>query len=224
MLHGDVLNAEAFMQQVPYFQAKYRLIIPERRGHGRTEDLPGDYTYDLFANDTIAFIDVLGLERVNLLGHSGGADVALRIAASRPDLISKLVAISGEARIELNEERKRQMLSWPAEDFRKRLPDVVESYEKVTPDGAKRFPLFFEKIRKMWATNWEISDAELGLISARTLVMLGDHDFGSVEEAAALFRKIPKGQLCVVPGTGHGLMSKRPDIVNSVILSFLGEP
>lgn len=62
---------------------------------------------------------------------------------------------------------------------------------------------------------------ELGSISTRTLIILGDHDFWSVEEAAALSRKISKAQLCVVPGAGHGLMRQRPEIVNNVTLNFL---
>jgi pimeloyl-ACP methyl ester carboxylesterase len=210
MLHGDVWNAENFSKQIPVFATKYRVIIPERRGHGRTEDLPGDYNYDLCAKDTEAFIDVMGLKRVNLLGHSGGADMALRIAASRPDLVSKLVVISGESKIEPTEEQKTRTLSMSPDGFRKFAGFIVESCERVTPNGARRFPLFFEKIKKMWATEWGIPDSELGSITAKTLIMLGDHDFGTVEEAAVLSRKIPKAQFCVVPGAGHGLVFEKP--------------
>jgi pimeloyl-ACP methyl ester carboxylesterase len=223
MLHGDVWNAESFSRQVPAFAMKYRVIIPERRGHGRTEDPPGDYNYDLCAMDTLAFIDALGLKVVNLLGHSGGADMALRIAVSRPDLVSKLVVISGESIIRVTEEQRARTMSMSADDFRKFAGFIVESYERTTPDGVRRFPQFFEKIKRMWTTDWEISDAELGSITAKTLVILGDHDFGTVEDAAALSRKIPKAQFCVIPGAGHGLIFEKPEIVNHVILSFLGE-
>ena len=221
MLHGDILNAEQFQPQISAFQHRYRLIIPERRGHGRTPDLSGDYTYDIFAKDTIALMDALGLKGTILLGHSGGADMALIIAVSRPDLVSKLVVVSGESAIELTEQVKARVLSQTAEEFRRFGPRVVESYERVTPDGVERFPAFFEKIKRLWTTDWRIPDEKLGSISAKTLVMLGDHDFGSVEEAAVLFRKIPKAQLCVVPGAGHGLMRQKPGVVNNVIASFL---
>ena len=221
MLHGDILNAKMFSNQIPALAARYRIVLPERRGHGRTPDLPGDYTYPLFANDTIKFLDALGLERVNLLGQSGGANVALIVTLSRPDLVSKLVAISGETRIELTEQQKKDMRSWPAEDFRKRTPSVVDAYERVTPSGTKQFPQFFEKMKTLWTTDWSISEKELGSISAATLIMLGDHDFGSIEDAAATYRKIPGSQLCVVPGAGHGLMHQKPDLVNRIVLSFL---
>lgn len=89
-------------------------------------------------------------------------DIATEWAVSRPDLVSKLIAISGGSSIELTQERKTQMPAWPADDFRKRAPIVVESYEKVTPDGVKRFPFFFEKTKKIWATDWRITDASSG--------------------------------------------------------------
>ncbi len=221
MLHGDILNAEVFSPQVAAFRSEYRLIIPERRGHGRTPDLPGDYTYDLFAKDTIAFMDALNLRRAILLGHSGGADIALTVAVSRPDLVSKLIVVSGESSLEMTAEKKAKVLSQTPDEFRKFGPMVADAYERVTPDGVRRFPVFFEKIKRLWATDWKIPDERLRSISAKTLVMLGDHDFGSVEEAAALSRKIPKARLCVVPGAGHGLMREKAEVVNSVISDFL---
>lgn len=223
MLHGDAYNAEAFSRQVPAFRTQYRLFVPERRGHGRTEDVPGDYTYDVAANDTIAFIEALGLEDIFLLGHSGGADVAIRVAATRPDLVAGLIPISGESSIRLTQEQRTRALGQTTDDFGKWASFVVESYYRVTPDGERRFPAFFEKIKKMWATDWEVKDDELAKVTAPTMIMLGDHDFGTVEESAALSRKFPKGQLCVVPGAGHGLMWERPEVVNALILDFLKE-
>lgn len=149
LLHGDILNADAFSPQLPAFGSRYRLIIPDRRGHGRTPDLPGDYTYDLFARDTIAFMDALDLKRAILLGHSGGADMALMVAVSRPDLVSKLIVVSGESSIENTEERKAKILSQTTDEFRRFGPMVVASYERVTPDGVSRFPAFFQKIREV---------------------------------------------------------------------------
>jgi pimeloyl-ACP methyl ester carboxylesterase len=221
MLHGDILTAEMFAPLIPALQSHYRLIIPERRGHGRAQDLPGGYTYGLFADDTIAFMDALGLRNVYLLGHSGGADMALMVAVSRPDLVSKLIFVSGESEVKLTEEKRTDILSQTTEEFRRFGPKVVEMYERATPDGASRFPLFFEKIKRLWAAEWKIPDEKLKAMSAKTLVMLGDHDFGTVEEAAILFRKIPRAELCVIPGAGHGLLWQKPEIIPGVILNFL---
>lgn len=222
MLHGDIVNAEVFEPQIDAFSSKYRLIIPERRGHGRTPDLPGDFSYDIFARDTIAFMDALGLRSVSLVGHSGGAMVALSIAASRPDLVSKLVPVSGDSINTATEEEKRRLLSQTADEFRQWAPLVYDLYMKVTPEGARRFPAFHERMMKLWVADWRVPDEKLGGIAAKTMVMVADHDFTSVEAAAALSRKIPGAQLCVIPGADHGLMWRKPEIVNKVILDFLG--
>src|ERR1043165_1966730 len=44
---------------------RYQVDWPERRGHGRTPDVEGPFTYGLFADDTIAFVEALGLESVH---------------------------------------------------------------------------------------------------------------------------------------------------------------
>jgi pimeloyl-ACP methyl ester carboxylesterase len=221
MLHGDGSNAETFSAQVNPLASRFRLIIPERRGHGRTPDLPGDFTYDIFAKDTIAFMDALGVKNAHLLGHSGGADIALFVAIRRPDLVDKLVVVSGESSNKLAEDRKKWTLSLTTEEFSKRAPSVVESFERVTPNGTKQFPAILEKLKRLWTTDWEIPNDQLASIKALTLVMVADHDFGSIEDAAALFRKIPNAQFCVVPGADHGLMLRRPDVVNIVLTDFL---
>jgi len=221
MLHGDITNAESFSCQIPAFAARFRVIIPERRGHGRTPDLPGDYTYQLFAKDTIAFMDSLGLRHANLLGDHGGANIALLIAVSRPDLVSKLIAISGQSGHELTDQQKKYARSVTPEDFRRRFPTIVEMYERVAPNGRTQFPHFFEKIRALAITDWRIPDKELGSIAASTLIMLGDRDVVSIEDATAMSRKIPGSQLCVIPGAGLGLTAEKPDLVNRIILFFL---
>lgn len=221
MLHGDGFNIENFRAQIPFLAAQFRLIIPERRGHGRTPDLPGDYTYDIFAEDAIAFIDALKLNDVHLLGNSGGADIALLLAILRPELVNRLVVVSGESSLKMDYEGKKRVLSVTPEEFGKRASVVVEAHSRVAPDGGASFPALFQKLKRLWTTDWEIQTERLSSIRAPTLVMVADHDFGSIEEAATLFRKIPGAQLCVVPGADHGMMLSKADVVNPIILNFL---
>lgn len=54
--------------------------------------------------------------------------------------------------------------------------------------------------------------------------MAGDHDFTSVEENAEIFRDLPKGQLIIVPASGHGTFNTRPELVNLAIREFLDQP
>lgn len=222
MLHGDSYNIENFSNQIPYFSSRFRLILPERRGHGRTPDVPGPWTYEVFASDTIAFLDALEVKGAHLLGHSGGADIALLVAIRRPDLVDRLIPVSGDApSYVLTEEQKGRVRSRTVEDFRKQARLIVESNERVTPDGAKRFPAMYEKSKGLWTADWKVTPEQLGSIKAPTLVMLADRDFGSIEEGASLFRMIQNAQLCVVPRATHGLMRTRSEVVNPIIMDFL---
>src|SRR5260370_22126357 len=68
---------------------------PERRGHGHTADVPGPITVEAMAHDTIAFVEKIIGGPVRLAGYSAGAVVALWAAVRRPDLVDRLLLISG---------------------------------------------------------------------------------------------------------------------------------
>src|SRR4051794_18579544 len=56
LLHGGLCTAETLDGQVPAFAERYRVYVPERRGHGRTPDVEGPITYQNMAADTAAFM------------------------------------------------------------------------------------------------------------------------------------------------------------------------
>ena len=68
---------------------------PSARGHGHTPDVDGPITYQLMADDTIAFLETVVGEPADLVGHSDGAVVAMLVAMQRPELVKRLVMISG---------------------------------------------------------------------------------------------------------------------------------
>jgi pimeloyl-ACP methyl ester carboxylesterase len=111
--------------------ASYRVYTPDRRGHGRTPDVDGPITYELMANDTIAFLDQAVGEPARVVGVSDGAIVSLLAAMRRPDLVERLAFVAGvfhrDAWHPSALESDSQNLSVP--DF------LAESYSSVSPDG-----------------------------------------------------------------------------------------
>jgi len=74
----------------------------------------------------------------------------------------------------------------------------------------------------MWSKpGWGISQGALATIKAPVLLIFGDRDFTSVEEAAIIRHSIPGAQLCVLPGVGHSTFVERPEWLNPIILDFL---
>lgn len=222
LLHGGLTTIETWAaQRAALVAAGYRVFLPERRGHGRTPDVPGPLGYELMAADTIAFMDAVGVESAHLVGWSDGGAVALQISLSRPELVRKMVLIGTGAHIDgYTDETKEWNVSGTAESM---PPFLREPYDRLSPDGPEHFPVVYRKHAAMWQTEPRHGAAELARVQAPTLVMLGDHDVLTVEHAAEMARSIPKAQLAVVPGTGHGVMFDKPELVNLLILDFLAE-
>jgi pimeloyl-ACP methyl ester carboxylesterase len=93
LMHGGLSSADDLEMQTPALAERYRVILPERRAHGRTADVDEHITYDLMADDTVAFMEALGTGPAHLVGWSDGGNVALLVAIKRPDLVRKVVTV-----------------------------------------------------------------------------------------------------------------------------------
>ena len=221
LLHGGFATIETWGAQTPALAERYRVYLPERRGHGRTADVPGPTGYDFMARDTIAFMEALGISSAHLVGWSDGGNVGLEVALARPDLVRKLVLIGAAANFDGYTPALQAMTPKLTPDF---LPaSMRQAYETLSPDGPDHLPVVFEKLITVWRMEPHHSLADLERVSAPTLVLLGDDDDITVEHAAAMQRAIPDAQLAVVPGTDHALMFEKPELVNRLLLDFLAD-
>ena len=214
LLHGAFTDASEFGANIPALAERFHVFTPERRGHGHSPDVPGPISYDLMAADTVAFLEELEIGRAQLVGHSDGANVALLVALSRPDLVGRLVLISGNfhhdglvAGLDVND--------LAANDY------LADAYGQVSPDGRGHFPVIADKIFRMATTEPTLNESDLAKVAARTLVMAGDDDMISAEHTLRLYRGIPDSELAIVPGTSHALIIEKPDLCNRIILDFL---
>jgi pimeloyl-ACP methyl ester carboxylesterase len=218
MLHGGLASVNLFAGFTPAFTDRYRVYSPERRGHGRTPDPGGPITYEIMADDTIAFLTALGVGPAHLVGWSDGANVAMITAMRRPDLVRKLVLIGTAVNIAGGRPWARESLEhMTADDL---PPMLAEDYAALSPDGAAHFPVVVGKVlRALIDTPQTLAD--LARITAPTLVMAGDDDLVDVAHLEAMRTALPDGQLAIVPGTSHGLPLEKPDLTARLILEFL---
>jgi pimeloyl-ACP methyl ester carboxylesterase len=231
-LHGgSVFFDNNFSHQRDYF-ASYRTVIGiDQRGQGHSPDGPWPLTYQMMANDTAAIIGRLGLGAVDIVGHSDGADVALLLARDHPQLVRRMVLSGPNLRAHLTPE-EQQRAEWSPEQFTNHVQELAKwlppsfrtDYAKVSPDGPDHWMKLLAKLYEMWLEPVVIEPADLKNLSMPVLVMVGDHDFTSIEEAAEIYRALPKGQLIIVPATGHGTFMDRPELVNLAIKEFLDQP
>ena len=232
-LHGGMtFFANNFAKQREYFAADRTVIGIDQRGHGHSRDGPWMLSYKLMADDTAALIEQLGLGRVDIVGHSDGANVGLLLARDHPELVGRLVISGANLRSGLSAEEVQRRSQWSPEQLAEKLRAVADSmppsfrtdYAKVSPDGPDHWMKMLAKCYQMWMQPVVIEPVDLKKISAPVLVMAGDHDFTSIEETVEIYRGLPNGQLIILPATGHGTMQQRPELANLAIREFLEQP
>jgi pimeloyl-ACP methyl ester carboxylesterase len=222
LLHGGMCTAETFDGQTPALAEHFRVYLPERRAHGRTADVPGPITYEIMAQDTIAFIEARGIGRAHLVGWSDGALVGLLVALWRPELVGKLVLMAQS----VNWEGVRPEIASFVGNMTKEMlpPHLTQAYEALSPDGPDHLEAVLHKMLAMWNTDPAFPLSDLERISAPALVLAADDDFSlSIEHAAAMQRALPDSQLAVVPGASHAVPLEKPELVNRLILDFLAK-
>jgi len=221
LLHGGFCTNDTWGAQRPDFAAKYRVYLPERRGHGHSPDTAGPLTYRDMADDTAHFLESVVGGPAHLVGWSDGGIVALLVAIARPDLVRKVVAIGANFRPSPEILADPAMLGHMTPDSPGLAP-FRDMYTAVSPDGPDHWPVVADKLVEMFSTQPTISPEDLARISAPTLVLVGDDDMMTLEHTIDLYRAIPGSQLAVVPGSSHALPLERPAQVDRIILDFLG--
>jgi pimeloyl-ACP methyl ester carboxylesterase len=214
-MHGAHVDARFFEANVGPLADHFRVFVPERRGHGRTPDVEGPITFDRMTDDTLAFMEAVVPGPAHLVGHSDGAFIALLIAIRRPELVRRLVLVSGGFH--------RDGLLAPAREID--IDGVVEflgaSYGELSPDGEEHFRVVVEKLAETYTSEPALAQEELAKVKSRALVMFGDDDVITIEHINATYEAIPDSELAVVPGTSHFLLQEKPALCNKMIVDFL---
>ena len=215
LFHPGGADSRAFeMTNLAGLAERYHTYRFDRRGHGRTADVPGPISYAQMADDAIAFLETVVGRPAYLLGHSDGAPVALLVAAQRPDLVRKLVFASG---VYHHEGWLPGILDLADED----LDFLGTWYGEVSPDGREHFAEVYAKLDRMHRAEPTLTPADLTAIDVPTLLMFADDDEVEPAHLHTMHRSLPQAQLAIVPGTGHGLLGDKPDLCNRMIIEFL---
>ncbi len=95
LLHGWPQHWWCWRKVIPLLAERHHVVAVDLRGHGWSDvPAPGGDAYDkrTLADDVIALLDVLGLERPVLVGHDWGAWVSLLVAGRAPGRVAGVVA------------------------------------------------------------------------------------------------------------------------------------
>lgn len=96
LVHGGLDQKRSWDWTATLLAERYHVVAYDLRGHGRSDWVSdGDYGVMDHVFDLASLVDHLGAERVRLVGHSLGGNIALRYAGLYPERILKLAAIEG---------------------------------------------------------------------------------------------------------------------------------
>jgi pimeloyl-ACP methyl ester carboxylesterase len=143
LIHGGLGHADVWGFQVPALAESHKVIVADSRGHGRSTRSEKPFGYALMADDYLALLDHLGIDKVALVGWSDGGIIGLDIAIRHPERLARLFAANytpaGVRPSVANDPTFNAYIARAGEDYARLSP---------TPD---EFDAFVEQISQMWA-------------------------------------------------------------------------
>ena len=222
VLHGGSGFVEMMGGQISALAKGHRVIAVDSRGHGRSTDGPPPLRYETMADDMTALLDQLGIDHYSVVGWSDGGNVALALAMAQPERVDRVVAIGANARADGVIDGVLDGIDDDADDFAE-APGMRSLDSLVIPKN-RHLAALRKEIHQMWKTEPQWSDADLGRIQARTLLLVGENDLIKPEHTQAIAAAIPHSRVETIRGTTHGLPVEKPDLVSARILAFLDAP
>lgn len=225
LCHGFSGSSHDFALQIETLGERREVVSIDHRGHGRSEKLRAlaGYSVERLANDLISLLDTEIGRPVDLLGHSMGGAISLRVALARPDLVRSLILMDTSA----------WSFTPPDEQIARFLATFMETFDPATglPDTTALAGPEVDLIASSTPADWQATKEQMaaafdpyamkalgrdlfdaGRISVRdrlaeiacpVTVVVGEHDHPFVDQAAELAAEVPDGQLTVIPGAYH---------------------
>ena len=239
LIAGLASDSQSWLPVLPGLKERFRVIVVDNRGVGRTTPLDARTSVGAIADDCAALLRHLRLEAVHVLGHSMGGFIAQDLALRHPSLVGKLVlAATGSRSSKRNDDLFagwadaldagaapdrwfRNLFYWI---FSARLfedPKAVDDFVRFAveypyPQTARAFRNQVEAVAQFDSTQ------ELSRIAAPTLVIAASEDLlFPMEACKQLARSLGGAELAVVDAAGHALHVEQPADFNRQVLRFL---
>lgn len=245
LLHGFAGSGDTWSDVAPEFITRgFQLLAPDLLGHGAS-DAPTDasrYVASEQVADLLALLDTLAIERTALLGYSMGGRLALHLALTAPERVSRLVVESATPGIADPVERaaRQQADEKLARAIEERGLLWFAEYWDSLPLFASRHRLP-ENVRRRFRAQW-LTQRPHGLASSLrgfgtgtmppvwerlqdlrcpVLIIVGALDERYVALGRAMVTQLPHGTIVIMPDAGHTVHLEQPEHFSVAVESFL---
>lgn len=236
------------LKQVPVFSDRYRVIVYDHRGVGKSDAPRGPYSTRQFADDAIRLLDAIGIkEPVHIIGHSMGGRVCQWMAIDHPARVrSMILAASGSGAMgspdyprgltantveglvghgyKAHMRHHFESKFFFPEAFVKAHPEILDELFKVFWENAPKIEPYLEHVI---ARNRHETGELLHKIAVPTLCIVGGEDKAEsdtgnhVRSSEYLRDHIQGAEYRVIEGCGHGFFWQKPEETNRIIRDWL---
>lgn len=215
LVHGLSGSTRWWSRNVPAIAERHRIYLVDLPGFGTMRSLRRLFVLAEAATWLSQWMEAAGLERAHLVGHSMGGYVSVRLAASRPELVRRLVLVAPAG-----VPAERSMLG--------HLVPLLLAAHYATPsfmpvlvrDALRMGPMtLWRAARDLLAADVR---GDLRNIEAPTLLVWGENDALIPPAVGDLLREeIPNSRLLLLERSGHVPMFDQPQDFNAALLAFL---
>ncbi|MBL7250106.1 alpha/beta fold hydrolase [Alloalcanivorax sp. C16-2] len=222
-LHGVGGNHASWFHQVAHWRSRYRLLIADARGFGRSTD-PGRLGRDRFVEDLETILDHAGVERAVLVAQSMGGGTAVTFTCRYPERVRGLVLVDTLFGFELPAAQAQRMQALSDRNaqrsqiervlgrtFIEKHPDQVALYSAIASFN-------ITNVRTLSGHQQQHSPAALAATGVPILLVAGDEDvLFPAREIALLHEQIAGSGFHCFSGVGHSPYFEAPDRFNRLL-------
>ena len=231
--HGFLAGSGYWLPQFEVLKAEFDLIAPDLPGFAGSTNEPFQKSIAGMAQSVIRLLDELSVDRISLLGHSMGGNVAQQFALDFPNRIERLIlygtAPSGilPRRFEPLEETIHRLREKGVEACVNRILPTwfIEGanahYYRHCCQAGSGVSAEAAIAALTGVLQWDVRD-RLHELRMPVLVICGDSDRSCAPDLAyALWTGIENSQLCIAPGCAHCVHLENPEFFNRAVTEFL---
>ncbi|HEY9285923.1 MAG TPA: alpha/beta fold hydrolase [Pyrinomonadaceae bacterium] len=236
LLHGLGGNTSNWAFNVPALAQKYRVVVPDQIGFGRSDKPFINYRVGTYADFLDKFLDELKIEKASLVGNSMGGWIAALYALQKPARVERLVLVDA-AGFRLPKEFDLAALSGlnpSTRDATRQLAVMIFANKQLAASDAAIDAMLAQRISagdghtiqsliESIHRGEDMLDGRLGAIKQPTLVVWGREDRLTplAREGERFKREIVGSRLVVFDNCGHGPQFECAADFNAAVLKFL---